>query len=871
MKRRTSLYVLLLILVMAFSCFGYGMSVEAATTKTKTREINIVYDDSGSMAAEYQKGSPVAAETKWSQAKYALKVFAAMTGETDTINIYPMSGNKNGSQSEIVTVSGSMALDKRISQVNKINTDSTGGTPFGTVRSAGNDLKTSSADEKWLIVLTDGEFDEFDEDSETQDAMKEYADDASMNVVYIGIGDDITDMSGLNNSTFFSYNGINESKILSTITEVAGKVYNFQPLSLSESGSGSYAFNTDIPVSKFVIFAQGQDISVGDLLLEGNALPVKAEDVSVNVIKGVEKTPKVKNWSDIQFASGLNGHIISYTAGNIPFGNADGTTSYSFSCNTSDVEVYFEPGIDVQAVVENKSGKQVTINSEDGTSLEEGVYKVDLQMINPLNGQKIESGSSDLLGNVDLSVTIESQDTETQRAVTGDTVKLSEGEYTVTTKARFEDDREQNDTISVSVSPSPYTVTFSEDNYSIDPATLDVSDKITFTITNGDGDPLDVEESDIHVSSVNGLSFSVTAAGNGVYTLTPEYEGDGISDVTGGSGELNVTVATEANGKKREGSGSTRITAEVGEELGLLLNITVPEEKYPMDHPQYMFDAEHVGKGKSADCITVEVQVTDAAGNVRDLTESEWKAGQKGFDFKVLSNDGNFIYKYIVKKFCRQDIDFDVELGDEVSSYKLYPKGVLPVNILPHTSEIQISQEIRFKNGVTEAGSMKSVISIQPLGIWVYLGTLIIILLGLVLLGIGVFMYWRKPKFDWDMKPYVIVDYTTNGMPENIIQIDCRPKVHNRFSLIGPEKMTFEIDSGGRINLIYVSCIAVGDGAFAIENVEAFSRYRDSVSFGLYDYEEALEKRPVLNIGSTIMIHYERYSDEGTITVRFNR
>lgn len=867
--KKQILYVAVLIMLMAFSCFSSADSVFAETTKTKTREINIVYDDSGSMAARYQNENPVAAETKWSQAKYAMKVFVAMIGETDTINIYPMSGNNNGSQSGILTVNGSMSPDERISQVNKINTSSTGGTPFGTVQAAGNDLRKSSANERWLIVLTDGEFDEFNEDRETQEAMKEYADDSSMNVVYIGIGDSITDMSGLDNSTFFSYNGINESKILSTITEVAGKVYNFQPLRLSSSASDSYTFETDIPVSKFVIFAQGEDISIGNLLLEGKELPVKAEDVSVNVLKGIEKTPEVSNWSDIQFASGLNGHIISYTAGDRPFGNEDGDASYRFSCNTSNVEVYFEPGIDVQAVLENTSGEKTVIDSSDFISIEEGEYEVELQMINPLNGKKIESGNSDLLGNVDLSITLESLDTGIQKFVSGDTVKLSEGEYTITTKAKFEDEREQNDTISLTVSPAPYILEFSEDAYSIDPATLSVSDEITFSIKNIDGSPVDVKERDIHAPSVNGFSFEVTSSGNGTYILTPGYEGEGVADVVGGSSELYVSVTTENNGKERVGGGSTRITTEVNDKLGLILNVTMPEEKYPSDNPRYIFSAGTSGMDKKEDYITVKVQVEDSEGGTRNLTEREWKVGQKGFDFKVLSNDGNFIYKYIIKNFCVQSLDFDVELGDEVSSYKLYPDGVLSTNILPNTSEVQITQSIRLENGVLEEGSTKGIISVQPLGIWVYLRTLIIIVIVICLLITALILYWRKPKFDRNMRPNVSVEFRKNGNPQSVVQKDCRPTVYNRFSLIRPEKMSFDIDSGGKIDSITVICTATGNGCFRIENIEDFSRYRKSVRFGPYDYKTACEKKPNLEIGNTIRITFKKHKQEGTVTTKF--
>lgn len=66
-------------------------------------------------------------------------------------------------------------------------------TPIQTVTVAGDALKKDSASEKWLIILTDGEFDKGADgssigSSETQSTITGYAGGNGINVAYVAIG-----------------------------------------------------------------------------------------------------------------------------------------------------------------------------------------------------------------------------------------------------------------------------------------------------------------------------------------------------------------------------------------------------------------------------------------------------------------------------------------------------------------------------------------------------------------------------------------------------------------------------------------------------------------------------------------------------------
>ena len=128
--------------------------VAVGETRVPSRTINLVYDDSGSMI---RQGN--AYVDTWCQAKYALEVVAAMLDERDTLNVYYMSDYDTGTQSgPRITLrggGGQASVDRIHSTITSF-----GNTPFNAVRRAHADLKKARSDERWLVVLTDGAFED---------------------------------------------------------------------------------------------------------------------------------------------------------------------------------------------------------------------------------------------------------------------------------------------------------------------------------------------------------------------------------------------------------------------------------------------------------------------------------------------------------------------------------------------------------------------------------------------------------------------------------------------------------------------------------------------------------------------------------------
>ena len=154
---RISLLLLMLLMVMSVFCtIPLTASAATVTKSEKNYDIAVVFDNSGSM---YKNQG-------WCRAKYAMEIFASMLNyDKDKLHIFPMwEVMIDGSQP---SSGGSYAAfdvksKKDIDNISNLYTVRPSNTPFAPITEAYNYLKTSTADEKWLVILTDGEINQED-------------------------------------------------------------------------------------------------------------------------------------------------------------------------------------------------------------------------------------------------------------------------------------------------------------------------------------------------------------------------------------------------------------------------------------------------------------------------------------------------------------------------------------------------------------------------------------------------------------------------------------------------------------------------------------------------------------------------------------
>lgn len=766
--KKNILHIVLYALVLIILAGATAVDVSAEAKTKKTRVIHVVYDDSGSM---------VDSNASWSQAKYALEVFTAMMNENDRLVIYPMSAysitddisKRSGNWDKTISLSGSMPLDQRIKTVRGMNGDNGNywNTPIQTVQSAGNDLRKATADEKWLLILTDGRFDNGKNDGDPRDAGKKddknksvedfvkdtilsYAGQDNIRVYFVGIQGAGTDplalagLSKISQTDVFYKDAAKKEAILATITKAARTIYNLQPM--KTSGKGNVSVSPDIPVSKFVIFAQGDSVKVGELKYQGKSIQSSVNNVEVEVSASKDAHPTNNPKYGNKYADNLKGEILTVMtegAGGTPFPSG----KYSFDCKSDTVEVYFEPGVDIQVLLVNDETGEA-YNLSDGVDyIENGNYSLKIQMVNPLTGDVVDAKSSDLLSGVQLSAAV-STDKETTYYADGDKVTVDVGDIEVQGRAVFRNESEKTSDVSViHVGAGGLIVDMAADECEMDPLHLK-NTEIIFKVTDKNGVNLSSDEyRNIKISAggVQGLEWdSEMTQTEGTFRLIPKYsEEGGAAAVNTSAQNLAVSAAVDDQGHARTGTGTMTVRFAVTESLAIALEMQTPEPK--VDDGKYMFDAANASADESAPFILVKAQILDEAGHGRPLNTQEWEDGLKSFNYRSTAVDSNILWKFI-GWFCNQTLNFKVVKGEEPSTYKLYLTGLTPVQIRPNTSDLRIGMKIRLENGIIEEGETSGIVTVKPLSKSIYIGWLIALLVVIALLSLLAFLEWKKPR-----------------------------------------------------------------------------------------------------------------------------
>lgn len=380
MSKRIASVLLALVMIVSVMAV-WTPETMAATKQVKTRDIAIVFDNSGSMYGNIYTGSRV---DSWCRATYAMEVFASMMNEGDRLMIYPMwkitlgvDGSEEYSMDRPLIISGPGEADR----IRQIYTPSASTTPFTTAHKAFAGLQNDSiADEKYLIVLTDGTFDEGE--AAVQTGMEDFS--TVVNTMFLGIGNvfvpEVTDPS----RQYFD-RAIDSAQVLNKLTVMCNRVFGRDTLEVSGD-----KVDFDVSMSKLILFVQGEGIT--DVALSGGTKvsehPMKYSELGA----GGRGEPLVDRT--------LQGMIVTYEdipAGGYTIGHKGSATS---------VSVYYEPDVDLQIRLIDEGGNAVDPNGE----LSAGTYTLEYGLVDA-NG---DPTTSKLLGDVkyDLTYTVDGQPTE---------------------------------------------------------------------------------------------------------------------------------------------------------------------------------------------------------------------------------------------------------------------------------------------------------------------------------------------------------------------------------------------------------------------------------------------------------------------------
>ncbi|MFI3141968.1 MAG: hypothetical protein R3Y27_06645 [Clostridia bacterium] len=422
-----------IVLIMMFILM-LPMQVLATSTSDYSRVINVVYDDSGSMYYyEDSDDNKVNLDT-WCQAKYAMEVFAAMLGENDTMNVYYMSDYTNSTTaSPRLVLYGSAGAQTNVEKIHE-STTTASGTPFNAVKKAYSDLASVTADEKWLVVLTDGEFNDYD-DSDMDDYFAKKDEDVS--VMFLGMGDGAGEITQNEEKNIFYAQSESSSDILGDITDMCTRIFNSNKLEIDVDDK---EISFDVPMSELIVFAQGEDVSIESIeTSDGTVYNSTSEAVEV---KYSEVDANNAFLQDNEPDTDLLGKIAIFEG---DFDAGDYTVNVS---NAETIEVYYKPNVEIAAFLADSEGNEVT----DFSTLEEGEYVVSFDFVK--TGTTDVVPQSDLLGIVTYEAIVTNNGIEHEDSYSnGDTIYLEEGSLVIDVTAQYLD----YNVVSTSLSYEIYT------------------------------------------------------------------------------------------------------------------------------------------------------------------------------------------------------------------------------------------------------------------------------------------------------------------------------------------------------------------------------------------------------------------------------
>ncbi len=407
MQKHRCRVVLICLMAMLMTLFAGFVSL--AEENTPTRVINVVYDDSGSMVET--GGQKV---DTWCQAKYAMEVFAALLGEKDTLNIYAMSDYEGGAKpAPRLMLDGAAGQKANVAKVHEMLTKA-GNTPFDAVRKAYSDLTEAQADEKWLVVLTDGEFQGVED---IDGFFRQKSPD--VRVMFLGMGPNAAGISADDQNGIYFEHAETSKQILEKITGICTRIFNSDRLEVNVSAK---TLSFDVPMAELIVFAQGANAEITD---------ITGEDGKVYAASGTPVTVQYSeqaatNKSDCLVDRDLKGCLLTFKD-DFPQGN------YQLNVSGADtIEVYYKPNVEVAAYLTNADEEEVT----DLQNLKAGEYTLTFGLVKAGTTEKVSQ--SKLLGDVTYSATVTSQGvTQEGTYSSGDKVQLEEGSLVIDVTAHY--------------------------------------------------------------------------------------------------------------------------------------------------------------------------------------------------------------------------------------------------------------------------------------------------------------------------------------------------------------------------------------------------------------------------------------------------
>jgi hypothetical protein len=433
-KGGVTLFYMTFLCVCVTSLYG-----QPYTTNQLSNIIHVVYDDSGSMIED---GGVYF--DRWGQAKYAMEVFAALLEENDVMRVYYMSDftvARGVDAPARILIRGSESAGERVAKIHNTVTSSSD-TPFDAVAKAYADLQNADSPEqmKWLVVLTDGQFNRLNgqitSDLDVDSFYSRYVRESSVQIIHLAMGDDAAVIRADPGRHIYFEHARNSSEILGKITSICNQIFNRNSLKFTDENRREFSF--DVPMLELFVFAQGPDVKVNGI----SGADRHAPGETVNVRYSEVAATNFRGNPNVIISRNLTGVVAVFKD------IAKGRYSLDLA-GAQTVEIYYKPSVNV--VIRLYQGRRAMSDQE----IPADRYRIWYGLV---DGDGNETKSS-LLGNVNYEATLENNG-QTIPVKSGDIINIQQGEVTIRVQSYFLEINTSENSLTRTVYYVPFTEKF---------------------------------------------------------------------------------------------------------------------------------------------------------------------------------------------------------------------------------------------------------------------------------------------------------------------------------------------------------------------------------------------------------------------------
>lgn len=404
------LLTVLTITALSLNAMTVSAAKNSSVSKTeRTYDIAVVFDNSASM---YENKA-------WCRAKYAMEIFASMLdyNNGDKLGVYPMwEVTTDGSQPDSGGSFSAIEIRSKndIDKLHNLYTVDPAGTPFEPVTEAYKALKSSSATDRWLIVLTDGEFNGKKRGEVARvNLQKELSSlgGNGINVQYLGVGQAATLKS--DESKGFYAEKSDDNSLKDDLINICNTI--FQRVVLPSKYLSGNKLTLDLSMRKIIVFAQGSNAKVTSLK------DSSGKEIAITQNSGQRK------YSEIKATGFKNAPVDKTLAGQVVTFDSCAKGTYTLECSDADsIQIFYDPDVDVAIELTDSEGEIVDTS---GGEVVAGDYTLNYCIVDNVTGDDVTG--SELMGNdVSLKAVVKQSDKDALEVANGEKISLEPDDNT---------------------------------------------------------------------------------------------------------------------------------------------------------------------------------------------------------------------------------------------------------------------------------------------------------------------------------------------------------------------------------------------------------------------------------------------------------